>query len=405
MKTSYRSFAVFFLLFSFSILFVSCSQESGITSPNESQATTMAKNGCIATGSINHSTDTVISFPKSKKEVVLPKGFPADKIKLMDDYMATHNISVKTQVVQRNTLSCGTYITNNFVTTNYFEPAYNKYIGICTDYLSYYKCHSYGFNQYFVGNNQDAVQFSNAIQTAIDSGFSASNIMADLGNSPTFADNYLSGSPKNIGYYYIDEPFERITYGPVQIQDLCSALASKYSGGAIEVTSYTPANTVADIYHAYDWYTRILNSSSNIYIQCDEYYGNCAGHTYQYWNLYKQCYSSKNKSNWMHVVINNGNGNASSCGYAATSWQTLITTANNLGINNIWLYAYQTGNENAVINFSISAWETGWMYRFQNMITTVWLCNTNNPCANCVSPNGNWYIDEMYSYGGQWISY
>ena len=67
---------------------------------------------------------------------------------------------------------------------------------------------------------------------------------------------------------------------------------------------------------------------------CDQYNGNCLGHTYEYWNEFNGYYGpSKSIANWFDAVINNGNGSSNGYGYAATSWITLLTTADGLGIS------------------------------------------------------------------------
>ncbi len=55
MKTFYSSSVVLFILISFSILFVSCSQESGITTPNVNNGKALTKTAELTSSSINHS--------------------------------------------------------------------------------------------------------------------------------------------------------------------------------------------------------------------------------------------------------------------------------------------------------------------------------------------------------------
>ena len=109
----------------------------------------------------------------------------------------------------------------------------------------------------------------------------------------------------------------------------------------------------------------------------------------------------------MHVVINNGNGRTQICtGFNSDPWSQLFAEANNLNENDVWLYAYQTGNKAAILNFCLQAWQSEWMYRWNQQITTYWACSTPNPCTNCIWPNGgHWYIVAIYYNGGNWLDY
>ncbi len=357
-----------------------------ITQPTikPSNTTATVNKSTAKTAAVQVSTeDTVVTLSKSGKTLEVPKSITKKQLKMLDNYLSKH-INLPFQTVSPNALPCGEYISTYYEDTDKFKPADGKYIGIWTNYLTYYQCLHYGFNQYFVYN-------LGGIQTAIDSGFIAGNIMADLGGDYTAAYNYLNGSPSNIGYYYIDEPYERGTYSTTQIANLSSILSAHYPNSRLFFTNYTIPDQYLDPNNIV--YCEDLITNSNVFIQCDQFYGNCFGHTYEYWDAFKNYYQSKNISNWLHVVINNGNETDPTCGYRSTSWQTLMSTADGLGIDNIWLYAYDTGDQNAVIDFTLAAWQSGWMYKYQDQITTVWQCTESNPCVNCVWPNvGTWNV-------------
>ena len=66
----------------------------------------MAKNAVIATGSINLSTDTVITLPKSGKRLVLSKSYSAYQLAQIDSFLTTHTIGTKPAGVTPNLQDC-----------------------------------------------------------------------------------------------------------------------------------------------------------------------------------------------------------------------------------------------------------------------------------------------------------
>jgi hypothetical protein len=400
MKTSYPSLSVLFLLFSFSILFVSCSQESTITAPNENKVTPLAKAAVVPTGSINHLTDTVITFPKSGKTLSVSKSYTANQLAQIDNYLATHNIPVVKSLVVPNALSCYQRWTYNYIMENRFEPADQKNIGIWCDYLTPAQCLNYGFNQYFV------YDFSNInlnINSAITAGYQAANIMASLGGNYTNALSYINGITSltpNVGYYYVDEPAETNSYTTDQIYNFYTALAANpyTSGSKLCMSSYNELMTF--------YYTPIHLSEPNALIMCDEYHGNVLGDVTNYWDWFNTTYTYNSHMNFMHIVINNGTGGGHNTWTSnnSSSWYDLFTKANGLGQNHVWLYAAGTGNEDAIINFCIAAWQSEWMYRYQSTLATLWRCSGD--CTTCNWPYGSWTIVEAnIVLGGQWISF
>lgn len=136
---------------------------------------------------------------------------------------------------------------------------------------------------------------------------------------------------------------------------------------------------------------------------CDQYNGNCLGHTYEYWNEFNGYYGpSKSIANWFDAVINNGNGSSNGCGYAATSWITLLTTADGLGISEVWLYAYDdSGDESAISSCCSSAWQDYWLLRQQGNLVTVW----QNTDGTCDWINGQWKLIDSYYDGFRYTYY
>ena len=399
MKNSIRLLAFFVILFSLPIMLGSCSSESTLTSPNESKVITMAKTVATVTSSINHSTDTVITLPRSGKTIVIDKNLPADKIALLDNYLSTHNISNKPQTVKPY---AGYYqVTISYwEMENQFSPAPGKNLGICTNIIPIWNTArpSYGFTSIYVNNTDD-------LDSAYHDGYSYDNMMLGLTNYNTaFSQIDASNSyGRHVGSYYIDEPIEKGTWDDYTIESVAS-----YSGASsrrIMLGSYkwpvVPQYWSFPVTYGQK-YGPIVSSLGNIYIMCDEYHGNCLGHTSDYWNEFKGYYISKNISNWLDVTINNGYGNASSCGYAATSWSTLLYTANYNGIGEVWLYAVDEGDETAILNFCLSAWQMHWNLRLQKHLVIIYQCSG----LNCSWPDGgNWTVYAAYYDDQQWVYY
>jgi hypothetical protein len=189
MKTYYRSFVLFFLIFSFSILFVSCSQESGITSPDESNAALMAKTAVIPTVKINHAIDTVITLPKSKITITISKSVSVSKISSIDDYLLIQKTSPKTktstiQGINPNLRQCQyEFDTVTFWQSEFqYKPMPGKSLGIFNDLnlITYHDAlNIYGFS--LAGANG----FSE-IASVRAAGYNYSNIMVEYVN-PTSA--------------------------------------------------------------------------------------------------------------------------------------------------------------------------------------------------------------------------
>jgi hypothetical protein len=357
----------------------------------------MAKTTVLTTGSINHSTDTLITFPKSKKTLVLSKNYSAKQLAEIDSFLTTHTIRTKTSSMSPQLQNCADRTFTNWEIENQYQSVPGKYLGICTNVITIYKAYrQYGFNSLYVSSTTD-------IDSARNDGFSYDSLMWGLSNSGTLLSIDASNSGgRHVGSYYIDEPMERNNWTGIDIQTVAN-----YVGSSKKVRLGSYKWPVIPQYYEFlsnttygQVYGPILNYANNLYIMCDEYYGNCLGHTYEYWNEFHGYYGSKNIANWMDVVINNGNGQSPGiCNYASTSWLTLLTTANGIGLNEVWLYAQGTGNEAAIANFCASAWQDSWLTRQQKGLVTEYRCAQNN-CTSCSYPTqGTWELYDMWYDG------
>ncbi len=142
-------------------------------------------------------------------------------------------------------MACGWYSNTIGVETNIYEPAYQKNIGIWANYLTPSQCINYGFNQYFVSGNLN--QIESAISTA-------KSIIGD--------------SPHNIGYYYIDEPWENETYSLQQVDSLCLIISSNNANAELMIGEYQfPYYGIN-----YETYYKDLLQNSNARIMYEQYY-------------------------------------------------------------------------------------------------------------------------------------
>ena len=131
MKNSIGSIVFYVILFSISILFVSCSSESTITSPPTAKnittaSTTMTKQVAVTTSS----PDTIVFLPVSKKTIDISKGMSAKRIAILDKYLSTHTIPTKTQVVSPNALSCNLHFDYSWELENQYQSISGKHLGI-----------------------------------------------------------------------------------------------------------------------------------------------------------------------------------------------------------------------------------------------------------------------------------
>ncbi len=399
---SSKLFVIFCAVISIIFILQSCSNENLVTTPPQPKSNVNAMNKTSAmkiVSSIN-TDDTVITLPLSKKTIEFKKGTPSDKIALLDKYLSTHkNLPTKRQTVSPNALTCGQYDEYDWEYENQYQAVPGKNLGIWTNDITVWQTYNqYGFTSLFVTSTTD-------IDSGYADGFSEDNMMWGLG-LPDYAGgitNSTSGG-RHVGSYYIDEPIETGKGGggwtPTLVLDAASLTPKPVMLGSYKwpvVPQYYDVLTNTTYGQIYG---PLINSANNLYIMCDEYHGNCLGTVEDYWGEFHDYYTSpKNPTDWLNVVDNNGTGGGhNTCNSEnSTSWYDLIHFADgSLGMNTIWLYAENTGDEQAIASFCYAAWYEGWLLRQQKQILTVWKCSTS-PCTSCSYPNsGAWYILESY---------
>jgi hypothetical protein len=394
---------VFFLFFFYSVLFIGCSQENGITGPNLNQGEAMAKVAVVPRVKIDHTTDTVLTLPNSKVTITINKNISMKRIAAIDDYLVAEKTSPKSksststiQSLKPNLRFCQYEYGAATIWTsqNQYAPISGKYLGIYTDQITFSQaCNQYGFSKIYVTSTSD-------MDNAYRAGFSYSNMMFGLAQSSYISQIAASNSGgRSVGSYEIDEPFEN---GVWQASDIDYVMAVVNPPTRVMLTSYKWPSLPYNAFVTYGAeYGSVTNPFSNAYIMCDEYHGNCFGRTYDYWHEFQGYYgANRNITNWMHVVINNGSGVSTSCSYLASSWDALLATADVEGINEVWLFADGTGNEAAIANCCTTCWQDQWLLQYQVGETYISI----NESTDC-DPNGPWSIVESYSAGSRYAQY
>lgn len=409
MKTSIVSRFCLFLSFSLLLLLVSCSSESSITQPQEKSIRNTKPLAKVTTTTIDHSQDTVITLPKSGKQIIISKTISTARIKQLDTYLSTHQISTKTQSnVVPYLPDCTRYYDYYWVFEDQFRGVPGKYLGINNSIVSDAKLHNtYGFNMLLVSNNSD-------IDAAHSAGFHYDSLMLQLKNLGTAFTTIeaANNGGRHVGSYYIDEPVENGTWALYGLDEVADYVYPKH----VILSSYDWAS------EWYDWpsltwgdvYGQWINSRSNIYITCDQYHGDCNGSAEDYWGEFHDYYGSgKNLTDWLHVIINNGTGGGHvACPWInenSTSWYDLIHFADgSLAMNKLWLYAYDTGaDESALESFCQTASYWGWLLEYTRQFVVVWKCVSPGGCTDCHWPSsGEWTVETSYYTGlTEWATY
>jgi hypothetical protein len=297
MKTSNRFFAVIILLF-FSIYFISCSQESDITSPNENTLKVISKTTDLPHSVVDYSKDTVITFSKSGKRLIVSKKLSANQLSQMDDYLATHSLSTKTSSVSPQLQNCSDVVEYSWSLLQKYSllPGHHMGIWLSTDVISY----SQAYNQY--GFNEVCINYDEAIAVN-QAGFKNSDSIMVRVSSSTSPSYILSNQA--YGYYLIDEPLEHgVSYNTMT--SLANAIHSRNSAAKFMFTDwYWPIGDLpcwdAGDYLAAQQYM----SNVNTYIMCDQYNNSdCNGDMEQFWNKYRTWYGST--YSWMNFAQNTG---------------------------------------------------------------------------------------------------
>jgi hypothetical protein len=335
---------------------------------------------CIEENNITDSTlkETSVSetLTKKNKELLIPPGF------------TPYNDSSQ---IGTMALECGYKTVRGWAITSY-APKSGKYIGIFatnTSFGSKLK-NTYGFTQMAIWDQSSY----NAAKTA---GFNDNNIMLII---PNYGSAYsLINTLNTVQYYHVDEPFEREMYNTTTLRAVATMIHDANPNGKMLMASYKWPTLPYDLFplETYgDKYKSVLDWASNSYIMCDEYPGNIYGTTRDYWSKYKEYYeANKNFSNWISIFINNTSSGS------GKSFGELLGHANNLGINNIWLYAYDISSAEYTDGFCNAAFYAGWLRAFAQNIVLVYRCFYSDPCDCNVSLPDGWYLDEVHYEPGK----
>ncbi len=422
---------------SISILIIGCSSDINITSPPLSNYN--VKNVLHKTISQTlASSDTVIFLPKSKKTVIVSKLLKPQMISSLDNYM-NKNVPANKAPISPMESMCSLYTQYGVEIEDQYKPLGNKTLGInlSTNVVSYDNARSYGFAKILVSD-------ASSIANANYSGFSFANMMYQLspGTTQSTISNLLT---QGISSFFIDEPYEYNGLVAGWTTPLLNNMAHFTNPKPLFVSAYhwpefsTPCNP---FYYGTS-YSGFIDAFSNTYIMCDEYHGNCCGTVDQYWSEFNSYYGvGKNPSNWLQLTANNGNGNTHlDCFYknsVSNNWHDLLYHANysGSGMNEIWLYANNTGSEQDVKNFVDTAWRLGWLSRYGRGYIIIWQCTyhqydstpnqgpnslnkstnstSSDPCTQCNfnqeighwTPIQSWYTGDTYWYTyNNWMGY
>ena len=119
---------------------------------------------------------------------------------------------------------------------------------------------------------------------------------------------------------------------------------------------------------------------------CDQYWldnpcGDMKAYWNEYWNTYHPIHSWMN---WADNTMNNAGG-----------WTSCFDWMNAHSINNVWLFADNTGDESVIQNWCINAWEKSWLLRQEKYLTIVYQCSG----LDCSQPNGgNCMVTQFYLF-------
>ena len=289
-----------------------------------------------------------------------------------------------------------------------YKAVPNKTLGIAlsTNVVSYANALIYGFTKILVS---DATSIANAYNTG--NGFSYANMMYQLSTSTTQS-TISNLKTQGIGSFFIDEPFEPNGVNAGWTFSILNNMAHYTTPTNLFVSSYRwPEFTACCPFYYGTSYSGFIDAFDNTYIMCDEYHGNCCGTLDQYWSEFNNYYGSwKSKSNWLQVVANNGDGNTHvDCFYinsVSNNWHDMLYHANNSGMNEIWLWAVNTGSDQGVRDFCDTGWQLGWLLKKYRYAQLTWICDEIPACTYCSWGNyGDWYISNISYIGWQFESY
>ncbi|MBK6913801.1 MAG: hypothetical protein IPH11_09100 [Ignavibacteriales bacterium] len=300
-------------------------------------------------------TDQIINTVVEKEEFI-----QTNKVVLTSD----------SSIINSDKPLCGTKDVTVWLFDHY-EPKAGKLLGIWPGSVSqslWSECRTiWGFSQVIVGN-------SSSYSTAINAGYSSSNIFLQISNYS----NYQSLINSIDAQYYIDEPFERGTFTTNQLVEISNYILSHRPGKKLYLGSYSTSWILT-------LYLSVINSTSNSYIMCDFYDDGFLDFDQRNeWSEFKDFYGSGNLSNWIHSERD-----------GISEFDQLIGHANNIGINSLWLFIGSDGNAGNVDEFSYYAWKSGWLRRFDRKYVYEYRCSYPDPCDCDPTLSDGWYVYEI----------
>jgi hypothetical protein len=282
---------------------------------------------------------------------------------------------------------------------DHYQSKAGKYLGIQKEQSFWADAYNkYGFTQIGIYNRTER-------DIARNIGFKWDSMFVWLNNYSSAINtindvNYGFGEIKYVRNFFVDEPIERNTWAVSNLQNIAEYLYNNIALSKMYLVSYkwpTVPYTLPGPTYGY-MYNQVLNFKPNTYIMCDEYHGNCFGNVDPYWTEFRSYYgTNKSKSNWMHVVINNGYGNfAGPCPGTSNNFYDLFGDANDSGINSLWLYAQNTGSSQDLRIFGESAWQRGWLRKFERYFCIEWHCDYGCEC-DPTDPDV-WYVYKIWPF-------
>lgn len=98
------------------------------------------------------------------------------------------------------------------------------------------------------------------------------------------------------------------------------------------------------------------------------------------WDQFKSSYGNKYYGNFIASKDNYGD------------YSNLISKANNIGINNLFLYHGSWGWPTKTPEFCNDAWRNGWLREYYRKYINTYRCYEPDPCINCADPDAPWYL-------------
>jgi hypothetical protein len=369
-----------------------CRIENNITAPGYE----ITKNSNSQVPSIG-SSYSPITLPNSKQNLFVSKEMDSISIKMIDKYLLNHTILTPGEALKKgitpNLAACGTHYQYCWVGVNEYKAINTKIIGIfvSSNIISYDKAHNtYAFSKIYVNSASD-------IDNAYSAGFSYDNMMFALpANAPDASTtiNNLILAGKNVASYFVDEPVEKNTSWT---SDIIGTISQTISPKKLFLSSYKwPAYPLVGQTYG-SRYGSLMNGRNNVFIMCDQYYGDgYYGRANNYWDEFRSYYGvTKNISNWTDATPHND--------YDGDTWDALFSDANAYGLNEIWLYACNSGNEDDICDFMNAAFINGWALKKYKYATIYWQCDAIPACKYCTwgDPNAGWYISSIQFTGGE----